>query len=211
MSRVQVSKRSSYAPRIPALVAAGAMLLGAGAAQARGQFLYAGEPIHPGCIHALAMQRGDAVPVTAAVSLEGCASSERVRAKVRWEPDDLAVIEDDALLGGGSFGYRVLSQLDNGVYGLAIRRVRPSGEERVSLAAVQIVERPMVRHGNIVQQKLVELLGELWIPGMELTSFRTMGNRVHFVAGIGDERVERDVDFTRLGKMRRRAASPIKD
>jgi hypothetical protein len=73
----------------------------------------------------------------------------------------------------------------------------------VSLAAVEIVERPMIRHGNIVQLKLVELLGELWIPDMELMSFRSVGNRVHFSAGTGDERVEREVDFTRLGKMRK--------
>jgi hypothetical protein len=138
-----------------------------------------------------------------AVSLQGCATSERSRAKVRWESDDLAVIEDDALLGGGAFSYRVMSQLDNGIYGLAIRRVLPNGEERVSLAAVEIVKRPMIRHGNIVQLKLVELLGELWIPDMELMSFRSVGNRVHFAAGTGDERVEREVDFTRLGKMRK--------
>jgi hypothetical protein len=38
---------------------------------------------------------------------------------------------------------------------------------------------------------------------MELTSFRTAGNRVHFVSGVGPERVERDLDLTRLGKMRK--------
>ena len=175
----------------------------AGEAQAREAFLYKGEPIHPGCIHALAMQQGDAVPVTTAVSLEGCATSERSVAKVRYESDDLAVIEDDALLGGGSFGYRVLNQFDNGIFGLAIRRVLPDGAERVSLAAVKIVERPMVRHGRIVRLSLIEVLGELWVPDMEVASFRSVRNRVHFVAGVGPERVERDFDFTRLGKMRK--------
>lgn len=195
--------RSRPISRHLALLGAAVILFAAGGAQAKGKFLFNGEPIHPGCIHALAMQQGDAVPVTVAVSLQGCATSERSRAKVRWESDDLAVIEDDALLGGGAFSYRVMSQLDNGIYGLAIRRVLPNGEERVSLAAVEIVERPMIRHGNIVQLKLVELLGELWIPDMELMSFRSVGNRVHFAAGTGDERVEREVDFTRLGKMRK--------
>jgi hypothetical protein len=199
------------ASRSFALLTALAILVAAGGASAKGKFLYSGEPIHPGCIHALAMQQGDASPVTAAVSLEGCAASARSRAKVRWESDDLAMIEDDALLGGGAFGYRVLSQLDNGIYGLAIRRVLPDGKERVSLAAVEIVERPMIRHGNIVQLQLVELLGELWIPGMDLTSFRTVGNRVHFIAGFGNERVERDVDLTRLGKMRRQRTRQLDD
>jgi hypothetical protein len=149
------------------------------------------------------MQQGDAVPVTTAVSLEGCASSERSKAKVHYESDDLAVIEDDALLNGGSFAYRVISQLDNGIFGLAIRRVLLDGEERVSLAAVELVERPMIRHGRIVHLQQIELLGELWIPDMEMRSFRSVGNRVHFVAGVGPDKVERDVDFTRLGKMRK--------
>ena len=203
MNDLESESRSTNARRVFVLLHACAVVAAAGAAQAKGQFLYSGEPIHPGCVHALAMQQGDATPVTTAVSLEGCASSERSKAKIRYESDDLAVIQDDALLGGGSFGYRVLNQLDNGIYGLAIRRVLPDGEERVSLAAVSIVDRPMIRHGNIVRLQLIELLGELWIPNMDLTSFRAVGNRIHFVAGSGRERVERDVDFTRLGKMRK--------
>ena len=191
-------------PRISlALLTACAIAASASGAQDDEKFLYNGAPIHPGCVHALAMHRGDAFPVTTAVSLEGCAASDRSKAKVQFTADNLAVIEDDALLGGGSFGYRVLNRLDNGIFGLAIRRVLPNGEESVSLAAVEIVDRPMVRQGQIVQLQIVELLGEIWIPGMDLTSFRSAGNRIHFIAGVGPERVERDVDFTRLGKLRK--------
>lgn len=202
MSHVESQRRFRSLRTVLVLLGVGGVVALAGVANARGAFLYGGEPIHPGCVHALVMQQGDAVPVTTAVSLEGCASSARSVAKLHYESDDLAVIEDDALLGGGSFGYRVLNQLDNGIYGLAIRRILPDGTERVSLAAVKVVERPMIRHGNIVQLQLVELLGELWIPEMEMTSFRSVKNRVHFIAGVGPDRVERDVDFTRLGKMR---------
>jgi hypothetical protein len=148
------------------------------------------------------MHQGDAVPVTTAVSLEGCSSSERSRSKIRYE-GELAVFEDDALLGGGSFGYRELTQLDNGIFGLAIRRILPDGEERVSLAAVKMIERPMIRHGKIVHLLQLELLGELWIPDMSLMSFKSMGNIVHFSAGTGPDRIERRVDFTRLGRMRK--------
>lgn len=203
MNDYESESRASHARRAFVLLHACAIVATAGGAHAEEEFVYAGEPIHPGCVHALAMQQGDAIPVTTAVSLEGCASSERSKAKVRYESDNLAVIEDDALLGGGSFGYRVLTQLDNGIFGLVIRRIRPDGEERVSLAAVKIADRPMIRGGNIVRFRLVELLGELWIPGMDLTSFQSIGNRVHFVAGTGTERVERNVDFTRLGRMRK--------
>ncbi len=202
MSHLDRPWRSSNARPALALLRACAVVALAGDAQAAEAFLYSGEPIHPGCIHALAMHQGDTVPVTTAVSLEGCASSERSRAKIRYESGDLAVIEDDALLGGGSFGYRVLNRLDNGIFGLVIRRVFPDGQERVSLAAVKIVERAMIRHGAIVNLQQIELLGELWVPGMELISFRSVGNKVHFVAGQGPDRIERDVDLTRLGKLR---------
>jgi len=202
MRHLEAKKRCS-GPRRALLLLTCAILVPAEGAQADEAFLYSGQPIHPACVHAIAMHQGDAVPVTTAVSLEGCASSERSRAKVHYEAGDLAVIEDDALLAGGSFGYRVISRLDNGIFGLAIRRVRPDGSERVSLAAVEIVQRPMILHGSVVQLQQLELLGELWVPDMELTSFRTAGNRVHFVSGVGPERVERDLDLTRLGKMRK--------
>jgi hypothetical protein len=181
---------------------AGALVLAASAARAQEPFSYADRPIHPGCIHALVMNQGDAVPVTTAVSLEGCATSQRSKGEVRYERD-IAVIEDEALLGGGSFGYRVTNQLDNGIYGLAIRRVLPDGKERVSLAAVQLVGRPMIRHGSTVRLMLIELLGELWIPDMQFSSFESIGNKVHFVSGEGPERVERSVDLTRIGRQRR--------
>ncbi|MDJ0847201.1 MAG: hypothetical protein QNK04_02355 [Myxococcota bacterium] len=202
MSHESLDGRSG-AHSVVALFPALLIVLLAGSAAAKEQFMYAGEPIHPGCVHALAMHQGDAFPVTAAVSLEGCATSDRMRAKLHYESDDLAVIRDPALTGEGSFGYRVINQLENGIFGLAIRRVSPDGSERVSLAAVQLVERAMMRQGSIVKLQLMELLGEVWIPGIELTSFRSVGNKVHFVSGVGAERVERDVDFTRLGKMRR--------
>ena len=173
-----------------------------GAALAGDAFVYANEPVHPGCVHALAMHQGDQVPVTTAVSLEGCATSVRSKSKVHYE-GDLAVIDDRRLEGGGSFGYRVLSRLDNGIFALAIRRIRGDGEQRVSLAAVQMVARPMLRHGAIVRLMLLELLGEIWVPEMQLSSFRSVGNTVHFVSGTGPDRVERTFDFTRLGRMRR--------
>jgi hypothetical protein len=186
------------------LVLLGALAWAAVASEARAQdrFLYAGEPVHPACVHALAMHQGDAVPVTTAVSLEGCASSERSKNKIRYE-GEVVMFEDEALLGAGSFGYRELTQLDNGLFGLAIRRVLANGDERVSLAAIKMVARPMIRHGKIVRLEQIELLGELWIPDMQIMSFQSMGNVVHFSSGVGPEKVERRVDFTRLGRMRK--------
>ena len=202
MNEHERQRRTIPARRSLVFLAAGVLVIAASAARAEQPFSYAGRPIHPGCIHALAMHQGDAVPVTTAVSLEGCSSSERSRSKVRYEKD-IAVFEDEALLGGGSFGYLELTQLDNGIFGLAIRRVLPDGTERVSLAAVKMVDRPMIRHGQIVRLQQIELLGELWIPDMQLMSFKSVGNIVHFSAGVGPDRVERRVDFTRLGKMRK--------
>jgi hypothetical protein len=182
------------------------VLLGLGplaaAAQTDFRLRYGNEPVHPACVHALAMQERDAVPVTTAVSLEGCSASARSRSAVRFE-DGFAVFEDADMLSGGSFGYRELTQLENGIIGLVILRAPPEGEQQVSLAAVEIVERPMIRRGRVVQVQMLELLGELWIPGMQMLSFRSVGNLVHFDAGAGPEKVERTVDFTELGKLRR--------
>ncbi len=194
--------RSTRVQRLLALVLPLAIAALASEAQAQGAFRYAGAPVHPACVHALAMNQADDFPVATAVSLEGCRASPRSKSEVRYE-GQLAVFEDDALLGGGSFGYHELTQLDNGLFGLAIRRVLPNGEERVSLAAVKMVDRPMIRHGRIVHLQQLELLGELWIPDMQLMSFKSMGNIVHFSAGVGPDRVERTVDFTRLGRMRK--------
>ncbi len=202
MNHRKSPSRSNCAGWSLVLPCAVAIAVIAGEAQAQAPFLYGSEPVHPACVHALAMHQGDAIPVTTAVSLEGCASSKRTRSKVQ-HAEPITFFEDEALLGGGSFGYRELTQLDNGIFGLAILRVLPDGEERVSLAAVKIVERPMIRHGQIVHQQQIELLGEVWIPDMEMLSFRSMGNIVHFSAGVGRDKVERKFDFTRLGRMRK--------
>ncbi len=202
MNHRESQSRSTQARRSLLLIPVLAIAVVAGQAYAQAPLLYGGQPVHPACIHALAMQQGDAVPLTTAVSLEGCSSSTRSRSKVRYE-GELAVFEDNDLLGGGSFGYRELTQLDNGIFGLAIRRVLPDGEERVSLAAVKIVERPMIRNSRIVHFQQIELLGEIWIPDMQVLSFRSMGNIVQFSAGVGLGRVERKFDFTRLGRMRK--------
>lgn len=202
MRRCVSGNRSAHSRLSLAFLGALSVALVASRAPAQAPFLYGGELVHPACVHALAMSQADAVPVTTAVSLEGCAASERSRSKVRHE-GDIALFEDEALLGGGSFGYRELTQLDNGIFGLVIRRVLPNGEEHVSLAAVRVVDRAMIRQGNIIMTQQMELLGELWIPSMQMWSFRSVGNVVHFSAGVGDNKIERSVDFTRLGRMRK--------
>ncbi len=184
------------------LLCAWATVAVANQADASEPFLYKGEPVHPACVHALVMQHGDAVPVTTAVSLEGCSASERSRSRVQYK-GEIASFENEALMGAGSFGYRELVQLDNGIFALGIRRFLPDGKERVSLAAVKIVERPMLRSGMVVNVQLLELLGEVWIRDMQMASFRSVGNVVHFSAGVGRDRIDRTVDLTRIGKMRK--------
>lgn len=193
----------SGAPAAAYVALAATVIAGfADASRAGEPFIYEGVAVHPACIHALVMQSMDVMPVTTAVSLVGCAANERTKSKVRFE-NDLVSFEDDAILAGGSFAYREISQLENGIYGLAVRRLLPWDEERVSLAAVKLVERAMMQHGKLVTVKQLELMGEVWVPDMQLTSFRAVGNKVHFAAGVGPNRIERTVDFTRLGKLRR--------
>ena len=185
-----------------ALLVTAATVAMAGTSSAQDGFSYAGEAVHAGCVQALVMHQGDAVPVTTAVSLQGCAASVRSKGEVRRE-GGMLVIQDDSLPGDASFGYQVISRLENGIFGLAIRRVMPDGQERVSLAAVQMVPRAMLRNSTIRNVMMLELLGELWVPDIELASFRSIGNKVHFVSGVGKGRVERNVDLTRLGKLRK--------
>jgi hypothetical protein len=73
----------------------------------------------------------------------------------------------------------------------------------VSLAAALMIARPMIRNGQIIRLEQIELLGELWIPDMHLMSFRSLGNIVHFSAGVGADKVKRQIDFTRLGRLRK--------
>jgi hypothetical protein len=186
------------------LALVGAWVVTGVASEAREQFgsLYGGKPVHPACVHALVMQEGEPFPVTTAVSLEGCAASDRSKSEVRGDGDVFS-FEDDAILGGGSFGYREMTRLENGIFGLAIRRVLPSGDERISLAAIQLVARPMILNGKLVHLDMLELLAEVWIPEMQMLSFRAVGNTVTFTSGAGPDRVERTVDWTRIGRMRR--------
>ena len=202
MNRRESQVRSRCSRRSLEFLCVLSIAMAASEARAQSNFMYGGEPVHPACVHALAMHQGDATPVTTAVSLEGCSSSERSKSKIQYKGEVL-LFEDEALLGGGSFGYRELTQLDNGIFGLAIHRVLPDVEERVSLAAVVMIARPMIRNGNIIRLEQIELLGELWIPDMQLMSFRSLGNIVHFSAGVGADKVERQTDFTRLGRLRK--------
>ncbi|MBW2274186.1 MAG: hypothetical protein JRG96_13015 [Deltaproteobacteria bacterium] len=163
-------------------------------------FIFSGEPVHPGCVHAVAMQPGDVVPVTTSVSLEGCAASERSKAPLKFDKD-IIYIEDEKLTGSGSFGYRHLSTLDNGLFVVGIRRVDAEGSVQVSLAAMGIRKRPTLQRGGQVGDRLVlEMVGEVRLPDMRMASLRVLGNRVQYSAGAGTSRVDGSVDLSRIGR-----------
>jgi len=188
--------------RTTALVASASvafLLLSAGSSQASDAFIQRGEPIHPGCVHALAMSTGDAIPVTTSISLVGCRRSERSKAKLIFD-DEIVSIKDEALLGEGTFGYRHLSTLKNGLFILGIRRSLPDGSERVSLAAVALVDRPVLRSKQVQQQRVLEMIGEVWIPDLHMARVSTRGNVVYYSAGEGATRVEDTVDLSAIGR-----------
>lgn len=166
-------------------------------------FVFSGKPIHPACVHVLAMEKGDKLPVATSVSLQGCMASPRAKAETSYK-DRILMFSDDAVLGGGSFGYRKLSTLDNGLEVIGILRIFPDGTEKVSVAAVDVVARPAIFDKQVVQRMQLEMIGEVWIKDMELASLRTAGNIVHFQAGVGGSRVEQTVDLSSIGKARKR-------
>lgn len=171
-------------------------------ASARVPFIVQGEPVHPACVHALAMQSGDSISVVTAVSIPGCEASDRTRNPLQHR-GEIIFFEDEALLNGGSFGYRHLSTLSNGLFILGIVRTLPDGEEHVSLAALDLVDRPMLRNGAVVRRKVLEMVGEVWVEDLRLATVRTVGNVVHFSAGVGKTKVDRSVDFSKIGRARR--------
>lgn len=178
-----------------------AVLAASGAAKAEDGFVFSGKPVHPACVEALAMRTGDAIPVTTAVSLSGCAASERSKLAVKQDGSAYLIEGPD---GGGTFGYRVISALDNGMFIVAIRRTDSQGAASVSLAAVDIRERPtLLRGGDVGTRKILEMVGEVWLPDVQLGSVETVGNIVHYWAGVGANRREGTVDLTRIGKARR--------
>lgn len=202
--------RPSRPARIPRrwvpVLAAGVFALGLvashGTAHAETAFAFDDEPIHPGCIHALAMQDGDTAPVTTSISLRGCKSSIRSRAVPTRNHEGTLSIEDAGLLGPGSFGYRHLSTLQNGIFILGIVRTQPGSEPRMSLAAMELRERPLLVRGEIAEMLLLESIGEVWIDGIEIGSLRTVGNTVHFSAGVGPSRRQRSIDLSRIKRAR---------
>lgn len=167
-------------------------------------FLFKGKPIHPACIHALVTNfEGDPLPVPLVVSLAGCMASSRAAAEIRYE-GEVIEIEDDALLGDGSFGYRVLSQLTDELFILGIQRVTDEGGRKVSLAVIDIVERPMFRLGAVMQVPSLELLALVPVPKSQSMNFRRSGNLIQIKVGTGPNAMDRTVDLTPLVKARKK-------
>jgi hypothetical protein len=160
--------------------------------------------IHPACVYALTNQaEGDELPVTLAVSIPGCEASPRSQIKVS-RAEGVSTIEDQALLGEGTFSYNALSQLNNGIYAVAVRRVGADGNAKIHLAAIDIVERSMLRSGIVMKVPMLELLGLRPLPQAYYKSFRRVDNKVHVRAGSGANAVDRVIDLTALGKARKK-------
>ncbi len=197
---------ATLSERIAAIAAVSiATLFVASPALAQTTMLFEGDPVHPACILALVDSGSDErMPITVGVSLPGCKASPRSEIKVSYE-DETSWIEDAALLGEGErFGYRALGRLDNGIYGVAMRRVGADGKAHVSLAAIDLVERAMIRNSLVIQVPTLELLGILPLPDAQSKSFRQVGNLVRVKVGWGANARERSVDFTELGKARKK-------
>ncbi|MDJ0852526.1 MAG: hypothetical protein QNK04_29495 [Myxococcota bacterium] len=186
------------------LLGAACLVGSAGIARAASTFLYEGDLVHPACVHALVMHEVDRAPVTLSVSLRGCAQSLRSRIPFRFD-GPVATFTNPELLGGGSFGYRPLRRLDNGIHVLAIRRTTPAGQVETSLAAVDFAERPVLSSGLVTRVQVLELLGQARLPEAQIKTLRSVGNEVRVeVRAGGETRTLRTVDFTELGKARRR-------
>jgi hypothetical protein len=172
-------------------------------AAAADDFLFKGKPVHPACVHALVTNsEGDPLPVPLVVSLAGCMASPRAANKILYEGEAIE-FKDEALLGDGTFGYRVLSQLTKELFILGMRRASADGSRKISLAVVDIVERPMFRIGAVMQVPALELLALVPLPKSQSMNFRRSGNIVQIKVGSGPNAMDRTVDLTPLVKARK--------
>jgi len=173
--------------------------LAPGAAQAD-DFLFKAKPIHPACVHALVTNlEGDPLPVPLVVSLAGCMASPRAEIPIRYEGEAIE-IQDETLLGDETFGYRVLSQLTDELFIVGVRRMSPDGTNRISLAVIDIVERPMFSLGAVMQVPALELMALVPLPKSQTMNFRRSGNLVQIKVGTGPNAMDRTVDLTPLVK-----------
>jgi hypothetical protein len=172
-------------------------------AAAADDFLFKGKPVHPACVHALVTNsEGDPLPVPLVVSLAGCMASPRAANKILYEGEAIE-FKDEALLGDETFGYRVLSQLTKELFILGMRRTSADGSRKISLAVVDIVERPMFRIGAVMQVPALELLALVPLPKSQSMNFRRSGNIVQIKVGSGPNAMDRTVDLTPLVKARK--------
>jgi hypothetical protein len=172
-------------------------------AAAADDFLFKGKPVHPACVHALVTNsEGDPLPVPLVVSLAGCMASPRAANKILYEGEAIE-FKDEALLGDETFGYRVLSQLTKELFILGMRRTSADGSRKISLAVVDIVERPMFRIGAVMQVPALELLALVPLPKSQSMDFRRSGNLVRIRVGSGPNAMDRTVDLTPLIKARK--------
>jgi hypothetical protein len=187
---------------LPTLLIGLSLLVGTNA-WAEQSFQWSGRAIHPACVHALAMTSGDAIPVTTAVSLEGCMASERAQS-APTRVDGFYTFENEALLGEGSFGYTELSTLDNGLIILAIARTDGTGARQLSVAAVDLADRPMLRNREVTSRRMLEMIGEVWIANLDLASVKTNGNVIQISTGAGNRANPQTIDLSRIAKARNR-------
>ena len=166
-------------------------------------FLFKGKPVHPACVHALVTNsEGDPLPVPLVVSLAGCMASPRAANKILYEGEAIE-FKDEALLGDETFGYRVLSQLTKELFILGTRRTSADGSKKISLAVVDIVERPMFPSGAVIQVPALELVALVPLPKSQSMNFRRSGNIVQIKVGWGPNAMDRTVDLTPLVKARK--------
>lgn len=167
-------------------------------------FRFKGNPIHPACVHALVTNHeGDPLPVPLSVSLAGCTASPRASIEIRYE-GEIVEIKDEAMLGNGAFAYRVMSQLTDELFVIGLRWTDDDGGRKVSLAVIDIVERPMFRAGDVSQVPALELLALVPLPNSQTMNFRRSGNLVQIKGGTGPNAMDRTVDLTPLVKARKK-------
>jgi len=162
----------------------------ADSARVGADFLYRGEPIHPGCVWLMLTCIWDPLPCVAAVDVAGCQKSNRFSVRrtqngwVKWtdESDRLhdgwVEWKDESEFGTGSFAYKHLGVLRNGIHVLLTAWTGGGSGVFYNLLFVRAKESRVFEEEGVRNQVLLVCVGQYGIGDRFEGKVRLEGDKV---------------------------------
>lgn len=135
-------------------------------------FRYRGEPIHPGCVYLMLTCIADPLPCVASVDLAGCQRSNRFSGRrtqdgwVEWKDekdrmhDGWVEWKDESEFGTGSFGYKPLGVLRNGIHVILTSWDGGESGDFFDLLFIRVKESRVFEQEGVRNQVLLVCVGQ---------------------------------------------------